>query len=81
MTTTETTAAPLALARENAGPAPLLAVTISEACRITGIGKTTLYGLIADGKLPLRRIRNRSVIPFDDLKRLIETGVPDEAAA
>ena len=40
----------------------MLAVSINEACRITGIGRSTMYGLIAEGRLPLAKIGRKSVI-------------------
>ena len=63
---------PTALADDNdPTPAPILAVTIADACRITGIGRSTLYELVADGRLPLAKIGRRSVIPFPALRDLI----------
>jgi excisionase family DNA binding protein len=56
---------------EHDAPAPLLAVTVNEACRITGLGRTTLYELVADGRLPLVKVGRRSVIPFEALRRLV----------
>jgi excisionase family DNA binding protein len=63
---------PIALADESdPAPAPILAVTIAEACRITGIGRSTLYELVGEGRLPLAKIGRRSVIPFPALRDLI----------
>lgn len=52
-------------------PAPILAVRINDACRIVGVGRTTIYELISDGTLGLVKIGRASVIPMDDLRRLI----------
>jgi excisionase family DNA binding protein len=52
-------------------PAPVLAVRPNEACRIVGIGRTTLYELVSAKKLRLVKIGRASVIPMDDLRRLI----------
>ena len=63
---------PTALANDNdPKPVPILSVTIADACRLTGIGRSTLYELVADGRLPLAKIGRRSVIPFPALRDLI----------
>jgi len=49
---------------------PLL-VTISEATDIIGIGKSKLYEIIAEGKLPIVKLGRRSLIAVDDLKSLV----------
>ena len=51
-------------------PGPL-AYSVAEACRITSIGRTRLYALIAEGRLEVRKIGKRTIIPADSLKRLI----------
>lgn len=55
----------------NHTPEPL-AYSISEACRITSIGRTRLYGLIAEGRLEVRKIGRRTLIPAASLRALIE---------
>lgn len=52
-------------------PQPL-AYSISEACRVSSIGKTRLYALIAEGRLDARKIGKRTLIPAASLRRLIE---------
>jgi excisionase family DNA binding protein len=49
-----------------------LAVTIQEAMRLLGVGRTTLYGLVAAKKLKLKKIGRRSLITFVSLRELIE---------
>ncbi|MDK4807786.1 MAG: helix-turn-helix domain-containing protein [Novosphingobium aromaticivorans] len=51
-----------------------LAYSISEACRVSSLGKTYLYALIKDGKLTSRKVGNRTLILADSLRRLIEEG-------
>jgi excisionase family DNA binding protein len=58
-------------------PAPL-AVSIREACRLTALGRTKIYELIADGRLTTVKIDRRTLIPFDDLAKLVS---PDRRAA
>ena len=48
-----------------------LAYSVAEASRTTGLGRTTLYGLIASGALPSRKIGKRRLIPAEGLRRLI----------
>ncbi len=52
-------------------PAPLLAVSIVDAARVIGVSRTTIYELMADGDLPFAKIGRRTVIPFDELRRLL----------
>lgn len=49
-----------------------LAYSVSEACRVTSIGRTRLYALIAEGQLQVRKIGNRTLIPAASLRALIE---------
>lgn len=55
---------------------PKLSVTIPEACRMLGIGKTLLREQMADGRLPFSRIgqkrkRGRILIKVADLEKLL----------
>jgi excisionase family DNA binding protein len=52
-----------------------LAVSIEDACALSGIGRTTLYKLIADGLLPARKCGRRTLILVTDLKALV-LGLP-----
>lgn len=56
-----------------------LAYSIAEAVTASGIGRTTLYKLIAEGRLEARKIGSRTVIPRSSLVALIE-GAPALAA-
>lgn len=49
-----------------------LAYSISDACRITSIGRTRLYALIAEGRLEVRKIGRRTLIPATSLRALID---------
>ena len=46
----------------------VLAYPIREACAVSGIGRTKLYALIADGKLEARQCGGRTLIPADSLR-------------
>ena len=46
-------------------PSQPLAYRVNEFCRLIGLGRTSVYGLIADGTLPTVKIRGRRLIPRD----------------
>lgn len=54
----------------NPAPAPL-AYSIKEACRISSLGRTTIYSHIAANRLRAVRIGGRTVIPAESLHALI----------
>lgn len=56
--------------RDNQSPEPL-AVSTDEAVRRSGIGKTNLYKLMADGSLPFVKIGERRLILIADLTALL----------
>ena len=49
-----------------------LAYSVSDACRVTSIGRTRIYELIKEGRLEARKIGQRTVIPASSLRALIE---------
>ena len=59
-------------------PLAPLAVTVDQACDLVGVRRTKLYELVRTGQLRLVKIGRRSVIPFDDLKKLVS---PTNASA
>lgn len=63
------TAAP---APQRAAEAPRIAYSVPEAATATGLGKTTLYGLIGSGDLPSSKIAGRRLIATADLLALLE---------
>jgi excisionase family DNA binding protein len=63
---------------ENTRQLTPLAVSIREACRLSGLGRTKIYELISDGRLTMVKIDRRTLIPFDDLARLVS---PERTAA
>ena len=52
-------------------PREPLAYSIKEACRASSLGRTTIYGHIAAGRLIARRIGGRTIIPAESLHALI----------
>lgn len=59
------------------GPKPLT-VTVREARKLTGLGNTTVYALIADGTLKTTKVRTRRLIYYDSIEKLV--GKASEAA-
>jgi excisionase family DNA binding protein len=49
----------------------VLAHTIADAVKVTGIGRTTLYELIGAKKLDARKAGNRTLITADSLRNYI----------
>lgn len=54
----------------NHNPAKI-AYSIKEACAASSLGRTTIYGHIAAGRLRATRIGGRTVIPADSLHALV----------
>ncbi len=52
-----------------------LAYTVADAVSASGIGRTTLYGLMGSGQLPFVKLGNRTLIRRADLERLLERHV------
>jgi excisionase family DNA binding protein len=48
-----------------------LAYRINDFVKAVGIGRTTTYKLIADGKLRRIKIAGRVLIPADEIRRLL----------
>lgn len=49
-----------------------LAVSINEAAKALSLGRSTIYVLIAKGRLETRKIGKRTVIPAASLTKLLE---------
>lgn len=49
-----------------------LAYTIAEAVEATTLSRDTLYRRHREGVITMRKVVGRTIIPADDLKRLIE---------
>ena len=49
-----------------------LAYSEADACRVSSIGKTRLYALAKEGRLEMRKIGGRTLIPAASLRALIE---------
>jgi excisionase family DNA binding protein len=49
-----------------------LAVRVPEACRLTGIGRSKLYELIAAGEIRIIKVGSITLIPFAGLHEFLE---------
>lgn len=52
-------------------PEPI-AYSVADACRVSSLGRTRLYQLIGEGRLEVRKIGKRTLIPAASLRALIE---------
>lgn len=50
-----------------------LAISIAEAVRMVGLGRTSLYAAIAAGKLTTKKAGRRTLIETTALRRFIDT--------
>lgn len=50
---------------------PPLAVSVAEAVRMVGLGRTTLYAMIAAGKLKTRKCGRRTLIETESVRQFI----------
>lgn len=57
-----------------------LTVTVAEAKRITGIGHTTLYRLIAAGELKTVKIGRRTLVTYASIKAVVSPATLNVAA-
>jgi excisionase family DNA binding protein len=53
----------------------VLAHTINDACRVSGLGRTTLYAALKTGALSARKCGRRTLILAADLERFLD-GLP-----
>jgi len=50
-----------------------IAVTINDACRILGLGRSKIYDEINAGRLPVRKAGQRTLIRMSDLRAYIDS--------
>ncbi|QIL01355.1 helix-turn-helix domain-containing protein [Sphingomonas sinipercae] len=49
-----------------------IAYSIKEAAAVSGLGRTTIYSLIAQGELRRTKIGQRTLIPRAELERILQ---------
>ena len=57
-----------------------ISLSIQQAVKMTGIGRTSLYEAIKSGGLRIRKCGSRTLIRYDDLKQFID-GLPSTQRA
>lgn len=50
-----------------------LSVTVATVCALTGLGPTTVWQLIKEGRLEVARIGRRTLVRYTSLERLLES--------
>ena len=53
----------------------ILSYRVNDFCKAVGIGRTSVYALIKDGRLRAVRIAGRTLIPASEAERLMAEGV------
>lgn len=51
----------------------LLALSIAEVCKATGIGRTSIFNAIREGKLRAVKLGNRTLVRAEDLRTFLES--------
>ena len=54
----------------------IVSYSIVDACHALGIGRTTLYKLISQGRVRARKIGARTVVLSEDVQRLVADAPP-----
>ncbi len=49
-----------------------IALSIADAVKVSGLGKTTLYSAISDGRLETRKVGRKRLVLTSSLRRLVE---------
>ena len=55
----------------NASQDDRLAVSVAEACRLLGMGRTLLYELLDDGSLSSIKVRGRRLVPMHSMREFV----------
>ncbi|HEY5107327.1 MAG TPA: helix-turn-helix domain-containing protein [Caulobacteraceae bacterium] len=58
---------------------PPLAATIPEACRLSGLGRSSIYALIGNGQVRSTKIGKRRLVMIESLRSVIEKGASLDA--
>jgi excisionase family DNA binding protein len=48
-----------------------LAISINDAARVLGLGRTSIYAMIADGRLEAFKLGRRTLVKADSIRRLV----------
>ena len=53
-----------------------LAVSINDAAKALGLGRTSIYAMIADGRLEAFRLGRRRLVTVESIRRLVVANKP-----
>ena len=48
-----------------------LAISINDAARVLGLGRTSIYAMIADGRLEAFKLGRRTLVKANSIRRLV----------
>jgi excisionase family DNA binding protein len=54
------------------GPTGPLAISIAEACQVTGLSRSTLHRAVKDGQLRTSNVGRRRLVTHEELKRFLK---------
>jgi excisionase family DNA binding protein len=49
-----------------------LAISVSEATKVLGLGRTSIYAMIGDGRLEIFKLGRRTLIKTSSIRRLVD---------
>lgn len=49
-----------------------LAISINETAKVLGLGRTSIYGMIGDGRLETFKLGRRTLVKTESIRRLVE---------
>jgi excisionase family DNA binding protein len=58
-----------------------LAYTLNDACRMLGVGRSTLYAMLARGDIAYSQVGGRKLIPHEELVALLQRNMKRGGAA
>jgi excisionase family DNA binding protein len=61
-------------------PDAKLAYTVDEAGPALGLGRTTVFDMIREGEITAKKVRGRTVIPREELQRILDEAPSARAA-
>ncbi len=57
-----------------------LAYSINETAKVLSLGRTSIYALIAEGRLATVKLGTRRLVKADSVRQLVEAAANDQAA-
>jgi excisionase family DNA binding protein len=58
---------------ESRDVAHLNALTVNEACKLSGFGRTTFYRLVKSRKITARKVGRRTIVLLDELEQALKS--------